>query len=327
MAHPKIVEQSKIAIEPASTPPLPAEARTFLSPHEMSAYLLLQPVLNETEAASGIANCKVVHPAADDRVDQLDCSPYRLRIEALEDVFELTQQYRALLELGRIVRPPFTLQAAYTAELKAQKSKAFAFCQVNVSALLFVNIDLESGQFHSQSPVHRLGQPARSGICIHQNHQVVSEPRVLKISVRPAAGYFLGSLQHPVDLIEVQVAEQGREHSALGQTLLACCLGHQSLQMHDLGVVDPSRNFLEQDVMPDVVEKRAQIIVENPGLVLNDCLRNSFHRLVRRPLGPVAVRPRLEIGLEDRLKDKFERALRHAVPDGGDGGFILSLLQ
>jgi hypothetical protein len=69
MADPKAVKQSKIAIEPTSTPPLPTETRTYSSPHEMSAHLLLQPVSNETEAASGIANCKVVHPAADDRVD------------------------------------------------------------------------------------------------------------------------------------------------------------------------------------------------------------------------------------------------------------------
>src|SRR6516225_4157625 len=227
MADPKVVEQPEIAMEPASTPPSPAEARTFLSTHEMSAYLLLQPVLDETEAASGIANSKVVHPAANDRIDQLDYSAYRLGIEASEDVFELAQQYRSLLELGRIIRPPFTLQAAYATELKAQKSEAVAFCQVNVSALLFVDIDLEFGQFHSQSPVHRLEQPARSGIRIHQNHQIVSEPRVLHISVGPVASYFLGSLQHPVDLIEVQVAEHGREHSTLGQTLLAGCFDQQ----------------------------------------------------------------------------------------------------
>ena len=112
MADPKVVEQPEIAMEPASTPPSPAEARTFLSTHEMSAYLLLQPVLDETEAASGIANSKVVHPAADDRIDQLDYSAYRLGIEASEDVFELAQQYRSLLELGRIIRPPpLALQA------------------------------------------------------------------------------------------------------------------------------------------------------------------------------------------------------------------------
>src|SRR6516162_5021596 len=88
--------------------------------------------------------------------------------------------------------------------------------------------------------------------------------------------------------------------------------------MHNLRVVDSLRDFLEQDVMPDIVEKRAQIVVKNPSLVLNDCLRNSFHRLMRRPLGPVAIRPRLEVSLEDWLKDELERALRHAVPDGGN---------
>lgn len=35
-------------------------------------------------------------------------------------------------------------------------------------------------------------------------------------------------------------------------------------------------------------------------------------------LGPVSVRPRLEVRLEDRLQDELERSLDHAVPDRGD---------
>jgi hypothetical protein len=70
---------------------------------------------------------------------------YGLRVEASEDVLELAQQCGALLELGRIVRPPFALQAPYAAKLKAEESEAFAFGQVNEATLLFVDIDLEFG--------------------------------------------------------------------------------------------------------------------------------------------------------------------------------------
>jgi hypothetical protein len=106
-------------------------------------------MLDETEASSGITNSKVVDPTADDWIDKLHYPVYRLGNEASEDVFELAQQYSSLFELGRIVRPPFALQAAYAAELKTQKSEAVAFCQVNVSTLLLVDLDLEFGQFLS----------------------------------------------------------------------------------------------------------------------------------------------------------------------------------
>src|SRR5215472_18354906 len=86
--------------------------------------------------------------------------------------------------------------------------------------------------------------------------------------------------------------------------------------MHNLGVVDPPRDFLEQDVMPDIVEKGAQVKIKHPSLVVRNRVRDPRHRLMRRPLGPVAVRTRLEISLEDGLKDELERALNHAVANG-----------
>jgi hypothetical protein len=73
--------------------------------------------------------------------------------------------------------------------------------------------------------------------------------------------------------------------------------------MHDLRIADSPRDFLKQEVMPDIVEKGAQVKIKHPSLLVRDCARDARHRLVRRPLGPVAVRTRLEISLEDRLKD------------------------
>src|ERR1700730_2954424 len=86
--------------------------------------------------------------------------------------------------------------------------------------------------------------------------------------------------------------------------------------MHDLSVIDSSGDFLEQDVMPDVIEKGAQIEIKDPGLLLRDRLRDSRHRRMCRPFGPVAIRPRLEISLEDGLEDELECALHHVVADG-----------
>jgi hypothetical protein len=115
----------------------------------MSPHLLLHPVFDETEASTGIADSEVIDPATQRRVDKLHHPIYRLRDEASEDILELTQQGGALLELRRIIRPPFALQAPYAAELKAQESEAFSLRQVNESTLLFVDIDLKFDQFLS----------------------------------------------------------------------------------------------------------------------------------------------------------------------------------
>src|SRR5262249_15630825 len=163
----------------------------------MSSHLLLHPVFDEAETSTGVAKGKVVHPAGQNRVDELHHPPYRLRMEATEPVFELAQQDGALRELGRIIRLPLALQAPYAPQLKAQESEALSFCQVNVPTLLFVDIDMEFGQFLSQPLVYCFVQPDMLRVSIHQNHQIVGEPCVLKIGVGSAAGGVLSAFQHP----------------------------------------------------------------------------------------------------------------------------------
>ena len=78
-------------------------------------------------------------------------------------------------------------------------------------------------------------------VSIHQNHQIVGETRVLQVSVGSSTGDLLSPLQHPINLVQVQIAEQGGKHSTLGNTLLTRRLDDQFQQMHDLRVVDPRR--------------------------------------------------------------------------------------
>ena len=50
-------------------------------------------------------------------------------------------------------------------------------------------------------------------IGVDQDHQIVCEPRIFDIGVLAIARDLPRSLQHPIHLIEVEVAEQGRDHS------------------------------------------------------------------------------------------------------------------
>ena len=69
----------------------------------MTPNLLFYPVFDIAEALAGVTDCKVLHPPAQDRVDQLHHPVSRLRLEASEHVFELAQERRSLLQLGRVV--------------------------------------------------------------------------------------------------------------------------------------------------------------------------------------------------------------------------------
>ena len=50
---------------------------------------------------------------------------------------------------------------------------------------------------------------------VDQDHHIVSEFRIFDIGVLAIAGNFLRSLQHPIHLIEVEVAEQWGNYTAL----------------------------------------------------------------------------------------------------------------
>src|SRR6516162_7871789 len=87
--------------------------------------------------------------------------------------------------------------------------------------------------------------------------------------------------------------------------------------MHDVRVIYPPRHFLQQPVMPDIVKVGPQVNVENSCLPLDYGFSHSLDRVMCCPLGPITVRPRLEVSLEYRLEDELECPLHHPVPDRG----------
>jgi hypothetical protein len=68
--------------------------------------------------------------------------------------------------------------------------------------------------------------------------------------------------------------------------------------------------------MPDVVEGGAEVQVDHACLVASQRLRHEVDRGMRGPLRAIAVRPRLEIRLEERFQQQLESSLDHAVSDG-----------
>src|SRR5262245_10018190 len=67
--HVVLGEQSQRAVQPLPPPPLPPETVALACSSQVVPNLLLYPVADEGEAATRMADRKVLHPAAQDRID------------------------------------------------------------------------------------------------------------------------------------------------------------------------------------------------------------------------------------------------------------------
>ena len=70
--NPIAVEQLEFHVQPAPTPPLPAEAPAIPGSPHVTPDFLFYPVFDEAEALAGVPDSEVVHPAPQHRIDQLD---------------------------------------------------------------------------------------------------------------------------------------------------------------------------------------------------------------------------------------------------------------
>ena len=152
----------------------------------------------------------------------------------------------------------------------------------------------------------------------NEDHQVVGETRVLQTHVIAAACDLLRSLQHLVNLVEIQIAEQRADHTTLRNALLARCLQDQLQDREHIIILDPLRHLLEQRVMSHIVEVGSQIQIDDQCLTPCDPVGHSFHRFMSCSLRSISKGSRLEVCLKDRLQNELQRTLDDAVTDRGD---------
>jgi hypothetical protein len=70
-----------------------------------------------------------------------------------------------------LARRPFHYGCA---EIESEEAEAFAAAEVHDPTLLFIDFDLQSGQFLPEAFLNRLHQPVMPRVGIHQDHQIVS---------------------------------------------------------------------------------------------------------------------------------------------------------
>src|ERR1700704_3053634 len=70
--------------------------------------------------------------------------------------------------------------------------------------------------------------------------------------------------------------------------------------------------------MLHLIEVGSEVDVDDSNLLFDNSLGYPVHRLMRCPFRTISIRPRLEIGFEDRLQDKLERSLNLATTNSRD---------
>jgi hypothetical protein len=108
----------------------------------MAPDLLFYPVPDEREALAGVSDRKVIHPAAQYRVDELYNPIHWLRLAASEHILEFPQQCRSFLEFRRIEWSAYAPATANTAEIEPQEAEALAAAEIDGSTLLLIDFDL-----------------------------------------------------------------------------------------------------------------------------------------------------------------------------------------
>src|ERR1019366_4338424 len=142
----------------------------------------LYPAFDHSKANTRMADPKVVHPAAQNRIDFRNHSLNGPADMLSEDLPELFEQRRPLLQLGRIVRSPLLLKAQNTPKFKTQESEALSLLQIHHSTLVLVDLNAELRELLAQPFVYRLHQPVPPPLSVNQDHHVVRKTCILDIS-------------------------------------------------------------------------------------------------------------------------------------------------
>jgi hypothetical protein len=99
----------------------------------------------------------------------------------------------------------------------------------------------------------------------------------------------LGLLKYLVNLIEVEMTKQGRQHPALRRPLLPRRVEKPLQQAQNLVIVDSPRDLIQHYVMSHRIKAGAKVEIEHVGLALQHRFRDALDGVMRGLLGPIVI--------------------------------------
>ena len=217
---------------------------------------------------------EVVHPAPKDRIDLFNHPLDRLAYVRRNTSFSLANSAIRFFSFGTNFTRLFPLRPRI-AVFEAKKAKLSPFLQIDYPALFFVDLHAEFRQLLPQ-PSSPPQQPLLRGWA-STGSPIVRKPRVLDMRVWPAPRGCNRFLQHPVHLVEIEVAEYRRYHPALRNPLLPSGFQDQLEKPHHRCILDSSRHLRQHLIMPVITPLLSNIVLDE----LDRELERRRHRHVR----------------------------------------------
>ena len=151
--------------------------------HQVSPYLLLDPVLHVTETSARLSYAEVVRPSAQDWVDESNDPFNRLRAMSSHHPLEPSQEFGACRYLRHTGNPPLAPLRPGAADAEPKEGETLALCEIDATRLVTIEFHVECGQFLQKSLVHGRLKPPPPAVAVDQDHQVSrpgeSHPRAL----------------------------------------------------------------------------------------------------------------------------------------------------
>jgi hypothetical protein len=267
----------------------------------MSANLLLHPNLDITKASAGAAYPKIIHPATQNWIDQIYNPIHRLRSVTTKNLLEFAKQGRPGFHLRGDPYSPFPAASLRPHEVKPKKAKGLTLGEIDCPGLFWVHLHIKLSQFFQEPSICRLDKPIPSLKAIYEDNQVVGIPGIVKVLIFASASDFLGTLQHFIHLVEIDITEQGRNHPSLRNPSFATSFQNKVQQRHHPSIVDSFGYLLEEQVMPNMIKVGLEVHINDLGFVSYHCLGYQVYGRLGSPLGSISIRPCLEVRFKDRL--------------------------
>ena len=190
-----------------------------------------------------------------------------------------------------------------------------SFLQVNDPGLRRLRLQTHFAQQNREGPEGPFGLLAGGA----HHHQIIGEADQ---DSHPAG------LPSPVQPVQVDIAEQGRDNPTLGSPG-NCAPDHavfhhpgaqnRPQELEDVTVTYPFLDRRDQPVVRDRLETGGDIRLCHPTPAPPGLVNEDLEGVVHRPLGSEAEADGQEVGLEHGLEDEFQCPLHDSVADRGDG--------
>jgi len=274
------------------------------------------PVADVAKTPTGVSNPKIMHPPAQNRVNQGHHPVYRLCAAPSKDVFEFSEQGGAGLQPWGEANAPLAPEGCPAPPVNPQKTNGLSGPQVHEAGGLRIHLPIQGRAVFTESGGRRVNQPGPRLTSLPQDAQVIRKSRILDGGGLPRACDLPGPLPPLVALLERASAAPRRNHPPRRNAPRAPRVPDAFQQAPPLRRIDPFGPVLSHPGRASRGKGGFQIPRHDARLVMDDGLCHALYSGRGRPLGTIPSRPRVNVRFTERFTQEFQGPRHPTVSDG-----------